>query len=322
MPRTHRPYSAEFRRRMVDLVRAGRTPESLGQEFEPTGQAIGNGVRQADRDDGRRADGLTTVERAELRRLRCDNATLREEREILKKAATLLLSRPHSTADRGRRSVGEPHPKPSMNCYSHTSEDVLRRPLETGLRAAVAVMHQVARAVTATIVDGLLTRSEDEVRAERSRHAPADHASREHVDDEGHVDDAPPRRDGGEVRDPSLNGPGRHEVTVDEVNRTIRTAVRLRNIRRRRAHDRLDALQLTHLALQLLRALAFRGRQATAEPVIAPGLPDPLPERVGRAPQRARTRLDRGPLERVLSPVLTDQPYRSLSTFGRRPTQS
>ena len=87
MPHTHRPYSAEFRRRLVDLVRAGRTSESLGQEFEPTSQAIRNWVRQADRDDGRRADGLTTVERAELRRLRRDNATLREEREILKKAA-------------------------------------------------------------------------------------------------------------------------------------------------------------------------------------------------------------------------------------------
>ena len=87
MPRTHRPYSAEFRRRLVDLVRAGRTPESLGQEFEPTSQAIRNWVRQADRDDGRHADGLTTVERVELRRLRRDNATLREEREILKKAA-------------------------------------------------------------------------------------------------------------------------------------------------------------------------------------------------------------------------------------------
>ena len=46
--------------------------------------------------------------------------------------ATSLLSRPHSTADRGRLSVGERHPKPSTNCYSHTSEDVLRRPLETG----------------------------------------------------------------------------------------------------------------------------------------------------------------------------------------------
>ena len=46
--------------------------------------------------------------------------------------ATSLLSRPHSTADRGRLSVGNPHPKPSTNCYSHTSEDVLRRPLEPG----------------------------------------------------------------------------------------------------------------------------------------------------------------------------------------------
>ena len=54
MPRTHRPYAAEFRRRMVDLVRAGRTPESLGEEFEPSAQAIRNWLRQADRDEGRR----------------------------------------------------------------------------------------------------------------------------------------------------------------------------------------------------------------------------------------------------------------------------
>ena len=87
MPRTHRPYAAEFRWRMVDLVRAGRTPESLGEEFEPSAQAIRNWLRQADRDEGRRTDGLTTVERDELRQLRRDNARLREEREILKKAA-------------------------------------------------------------------------------------------------------------------------------------------------------------------------------------------------------------------------------------------
>ena len=87
MPRTHRPYSGEFRRRLVDLVRAGRTPESLGEEFEPSAQAIRNWVRQADRDAGRRADGLTTADRDDLRRLRRENARLREEREILKKAA-------------------------------------------------------------------------------------------------------------------------------------------------------------------------------------------------------------------------------------------
>ena len=85
MPRTHRPYAAEFRRRMVDWVRAGRTPGSLGEEFEPSAQAIRNWLRQADRDEGRRTDGLTTVERDELRQLRRDNARLREERE--KKAA-------------------------------------------------------------------------------------------------------------------------------------------------------------------------------------------------------------------------------------------
>ena len=44
-------------------------------------------MAQADRDDGRRADGLTTVEREELRRLRREMRTLRMERDILAKAA-------------------------------------------------------------------------------------------------------------------------------------------------------------------------------------------------------------------------------------------
>jgi transposase len=87
VPRTRPPYPAEFRRRMVELVRTGRSPESRGREFEPTAQAIRNCVRQADRGEGRRDDGLTTTERTELQRLRRENATLREEREILKEAA-------------------------------------------------------------------------------------------------------------------------------------------------------------------------------------------------------------------------------------------
>ena len=71
----------------MELVRAGRTPEELAEKFEPTAQSIRNWVAQADRDDGHRQDGLTTEEREELRRLRRENKVLREEREILKKAA-------------------------------------------------------------------------------------------------------------------------------------------------------------------------------------------------------------------------------------------
>jgi len=77
----------EFRRRMIELVRAGRTPEELAQKFEPSAGAIRNWVRQADRDDGKRQDGLTTEERDEVRRLRREVKVPREEREILRKAA-------------------------------------------------------------------------------------------------------------------------------------------------------------------------------------------------------------------------------------------
>jgi len=82
-----RAYPPEFRRQMVELVRAGRTPEELSREFEPTAQSIWNWVRQADRDVGRRADGPTSIDREELTKLRRENARLRQERDILAKAA-------------------------------------------------------------------------------------------------------------------------------------------------------------------------------------------------------------------------------------------
>jgi transposase len=68
-------------------VRSGRTPEELGREFEASADVIRKWVIQSDRDEGRREDGLTTVEREELQRLKRENRQLREEREILKKAA-------------------------------------------------------------------------------------------------------------------------------------------------------------------------------------------------------------------------------------------
>ncbi len=103
MPRSRKPYPPEFRQQMVDLVRAGRTPEELSREYEPTAQSIWNWVRQAERDGGIRQDGLTTEEKAELRQLRRENRILREEKEILKKAAAWFAQETGSTP-RGRSS--------------------------------------------------------------------------------------------------------------------------------------------------------------------------------------------------------------------------
>ena len=87
MSRSRRRYSPEFREQMVALVPSGRTPESLSREFEPSAQAIRNWVGQAERDAGLRADGLTSAQHKELRRLRRDNKRLRVERDTLAKAA-------------------------------------------------------------------------------------------------------------------------------------------------------------------------------------------------------------------------------------------
>src|SRR5712691_11632980 len=87
MPQPRPPYAAEFRRQLVDLVHAGRSPDELAREFEPSAQTIRNWVAQADRNGGTRTEGLTTEERTELSRLRRENRQLKLEREILAKAA-------------------------------------------------------------------------------------------------------------------------------------------------------------------------------------------------------------------------------------------
>ena len=86
MPRSHPAYSPEFRRQMVDLVRAGRSPDDLAREFEPSSHSIRAWVALADRQEGRReeaAPGLAAAERDELARLRRENKQLRLERDIL-----------------------------------------------------------------------------------------------------------------------------------------------------------------------------------------------------------------------------------------------
>jgi transposase len=82
-----RVYPTEFRAQLVELVRAGRTPEELSREFEPSAQTIRNWAVQAERDRGARTDGLTTAEQSELRKLRREVRQLKLERDILSKAA-------------------------------------------------------------------------------------------------------------------------------------------------------------------------------------------------------------------------------------------
>jgi transposase-like protein len=90
MPRTRPPYPEEFRREAVGLIRSGQ--RSLAEASESLGvsqQTLRNWLKQTAVEEGR-AEGLTGEEREELRRLRRENRVLREEREILKKAAAFF----------------------------------------------------------------------------------------------------------------------------------------------------------------------------------------------------------------------------------------
>jgi len=71
----------EFRAKIVELARAGRRPEDLAVEFELSNQTIRNWIKQADLDAGKRTDGLTSEERAELFMLRKKVKQLTIERE-------------------------------------------------------------------------------------------------------------------------------------------------------------------------------------------------------------------------------------------------
>ena len=80
-------YTPEFKRQMVDLVRIGRKSASLSKEFGPAAWSIALWAKQAQHDGGKGDGSLTTPEREELARLRRENRKLKEEREILSKAA-------------------------------------------------------------------------------------------------------------------------------------------------------------------------------------------------------------------------------------------
>ena len=88
--RPRRSFSPEFKAQTVELIReSGKGVVEVARDLDLTVSAVREWVRQSDVDAGRR-EGLTTDEKAELARLRRENRTLREEREILKKAAAFF----------------------------------------------------------------------------------------------------------------------------------------------------------------------------------------------------------------------------------------
>ena len=89
MPRTRPPYPPEFRREALELVRSGRSIRDVAESLGVSAQTLRNWSRQDDVDAGR-AEGLTSAEREELRRLRRENRRLQQEREFLKKAAAFF----------------------------------------------------------------------------------------------------------------------------------------------------------------------------------------------------------------------------------------
>lgn len=92
MGRTRPPYPPEFRREALSLLRSGaRTPRQLAGDLGCTEQTLRNWLRQDEADRGERTDVLSGDERARLRELERENRVLRQEREILKRAAAFFI---------------------------------------------------------------------------------------------------------------------------------------------------------------------------------------------------------------------------------------
>ena len=98
MSKTRLPYPRQFREEAVRLAReSGKTRARIAKDLGIAEQSLYRWLKQADLDNGKRADGLTTEEREEISRLRREVRLLREEREILKKAAAFFARETHST---------------------------------------------------------------------------------------------------------------------------------------------------------------------------------------------------------------------------------
>ncbi len=97
MPRTRPPYPPEFRAEAVRLAKSsGETIARVAKDLGISDQTLRNWVAQDDVDAGKKS-GLTSDERTRMRELERENRKLREEREILRKAAAFFA------AETGRR---------------------------------------------------------------------------------------------------------------------------------------------------------------------------------------------------------------------------
>lgn len=103
MEKTNERYAPEFRRQIIELVRAGRKPAELSSEFEPTPWSISLWVKQEARDVGQGDGGVASEEHSELVRLRRESRQLKEEREILSESAAWFanesLAKPKRSSD-------------------------------------------------------------------------------------------------------------------------------------------------------------------------------------------------------------------------------
>jgi|SRR5919107_2029820 transposase len=92
MPKTRPAYPPQFRHEAVELLRQGRSASELAQSLGCSPQTLRNWRRQDQLDHGERDDGVTTDERAELAQLRRENTRLRQERDLLKRAAAFFAT--------------------------------------------------------------------------------------------------------------------------------------------------------------------------------------------------------------------------------------
>src|SRR6266852_8181551 len=85
------PNPPEFRAEAIRLARTSGKPHAqIARELGMTGETLRLWLKQADLDEGKRGDGLTSDEQEELRRLRRANRILREARALLNKAAAVF----------------------------------------------------------------------------------------------------------------------------------------------------------------------------------------------------------------------------------------